>query len=185
MSETASTMLALGTQAPTFELINVRTQKSFSLNDTQPAKATVIMFICNHCPYVIHIQKKLVEVANLYLQKGIAFVAINSNDVTKYPADNPDNMRTEAERHHYPFPYLFDETQAIAKAYHAACTPDFFVFDETLSCVYRGRFDEATPGNRIEPTGKALSNALDAILENKPVNSQQFASLGCNIKWKV
>lgn len=184
MAETPSTMIALGTTAPSFELPDTVTGQKIILNNIKSSIATVVMFICNHCPYVKHIQQKLVEVADIYQQKGIVFIAINSNDIEKYPADNPEHMRKEAEKAGYPFPYLFDETQNVAKAYHAACTPDFYIFNENLECVYRGRFDSATPGNRNPVTGEDLTTALDNILQNKPVNEKQYPSLGCNIKWK-
>lgn len=184
MAETPSSMIPLGTVAPEFRLLDTRTDKPLALQDIRSPVATVIMFICNHCPYVKHIQSKLVDVANAYQAKGISFVAINSNDSQAYPQDGPDQMRIEAETHHYPFPYLFDESQSVAKAYHAECTPDFFLFDSDLRCVYRGRFDESTPGNRLPATGSDLCQALDSILAGTPVNADQKASLGCNIKWK-
>lgn len=184
MAETPSTMLPLGTKAFNFSLLNVVSNKNVSLDDVKSNKATVIMFICNHCPYVKHIQSKLIEVANHYQKKGIQFVAINSNDVKNYPADSPDNMKREAEKKGYVFPYLFDETQEVAKAYHAACTPDFYVFDKDLLCVYRGRFDDATPGNSNPVTGEELTQALDTILMGKVVDQNQKPSVGCNIKWK-
>jgi peroxiredoxin len=184
MAETASTMLPLGTIAPDFTLLNTRDGASVSLNEIKSPVATVIMFICNHCPYVKLIQDKVVEVANYYQQHKIQFIAINSNDVTRYPADGPEHMREVAERHAYSFPYLFDESQEIAKAYHAACTPDFYIFDKNMVCVYRGRFDEATPGNGKTVTGKDLSAALDNIIAGNPVSAQQHYSVGCNIKWK-
>jgi len=184
MAETPSVMIPLGTKAPDFHLHDTVTNTTLSLQDLKSDQATVIMFICNHCPYVKHIQDKLSEVAASYQAKGISFIAINSNDVTHYPDDNPEKMRIEAKKHQYTFPYLFDETQQVAKAYHAACTPDFYVFDKNLVCVYRGRFDEATPGNSEPVTGNELRSALDNILAGKPVNPEQKASLGCNIKWK-
>lgn len=184
MAETKSTMLALGTKAPDFNLLDPSTGKYVSLHDIQSPIATVVMFLCNHCPYVKYIQTKLVEVAHHYQNKNISFVAINSNDVQKYPADSPENMRKQATIHQYDFPYLYDETQAVAKTYQAACTPDFYIFDKTLNCVYRGRFDDATPGNQQPVTGKDLCSALDALLTNQAVNSVQYPSLGCNIKWK-
>ncbi len=155
-----------------------------SLSQIQSKEATVIMFLCNHCPYVKYIQQKLLQVIQHYQSKGIAFVAINSNDAEKYPADNPANMKKQAEEYHYTFPYLYDETQDIAKKYHAACTPDFFVFDSQLKCVYRGRFDQATPGNQFPVTGEDLCRALDAVLNNEAIDRNQKPSLGCNIKWK-
>jgi peroxiredoxin len=184
MSETPSAMIPLGTIAPDFTLLDTRTNKKVSLQELKSPIATVILFICNHCPYVKHIQTKLVEVANTYLARGVHFVAISSNDIEAYPQDGPDKMRIEAETHHYSFPYLYDETQTVAKAYRAACTPDIYVFDKSLHCVYRGRFDDATPGNHQPVTGKDLCSALDNILAGKPVNRDQQSSLGCNIKWK-
>lgn len=184
MVETASVMLPLGTKAPNFELIDVISDKVLNLQQLRGEVATVVMFICNHCPYVKLIQDKLVEVANHYQPLHIQFVAINSNDTVAYPQDSPKQMKIEAQQHQYPFPYLFDETQAVAKAFHAACTPDFFVFDKGLLCVYRGRFDEATPGNGKAVTGKDLSTCLDNLLANRAVNPNQYHSLGCSIKWK-
>lgn len=180
----SSNMLPLGTVAPGFSLVDTRSNKQVSLAELKSPIATVIMFICNHCPYVKHLQSALVEVANTYQAKGIAFIAISSNDVDAYPDDSPENMRIEAETHHYPFPYLYDESQAVAKAYQAACTPDFYIFDKQLQCVYRGRFDDSTPRNNVPVTGKDLRQALDHILLNQPISSDQKASLGCGIKWK-
>jgi thiol-disulfide isomerase/thioredoxin len=185
MAETLSTMIPLETIAPPFSLPDVSTDKIVSLSDSPKSIATVIMFICNHCPYVKHIQNKLLEIANTYQQKGVRFIAINSNDVKAYPADHPQEMKKIAREKNYPFPYLFDESQTVAKAYHAACTPDFYVFDDELKCIYRGRFDGATPGNGIPVTGQDLSQALDALLAKKPINLDQKQSVGCNIKWKV
>ncbi|TAK71542.1 MAG: thioredoxin family protein [Gammaproteobacteria bacterium] len=184
MAETPSTMIPLGTKAPDFRLFDARSGNFFTLQDLKSDIATVIMFICNHCPYVKHIQAKLADVAAAYQKKGISFIAISSNDVETYPEDGPDAMRAEAEKHHYTFPYLYDETQEVAKVYQAACTPDLYVFDKTLKCVYRGRFDESTPGNRKPVTGADLCAALDAALANNSVNADQKASVGCNIKWK-
>ncbi len=184
MALTSSTMLPLGTIAPAFNLPDVRTGKIFSLDQLKSDKGTVVMFICNHCPYVKLIQTKLAEVAKKYQTKGIHFVAINSNDIKNYPADSPENMQKEAQLHDYVFPYLFDETQNVAKAYQAACTPDLYVFDENLACVYRGRFDDATPGNGVSVTGKDLTTALDALLNNHSIDADQKPSVGCNIKWK-
>jgi thiol-disulfide isomerase/thioredoxin len=184
MAETPSRMLPLGTKAPLFTLLDTITEKKMSLNDLKSDIATVIMFICNHCPYVKHIQPDLLKVAKEYQEKGIHFIAICSNDAESYPADAPSQMKITAEKNHYSFPYLHDETQDIAKAYQAACTPDFYVFDKHLACVYRGRFDDATPGNQYPVTGKDLKNALDHILEGKSVPTDQRPSVGCNIKWK-
>jgi thiol-disulfide isomerase/thioredoxin len=184
MAETPSTMLPLGTIAPDFTLMDVRTDKMMTLRELKSDVATVVMFICNHCPYVKLIQDRLAEVAKHYQTHGVSFIAINSNDVQNYPADAPDKMKIEAEKHKYSFPYLFDETQQVAKAYQAACTPDFYIFDKNLACVYRGRFDEATPGNKKPVTGEDLCHALDNILTGKLVSANQKPSVGCNIKWK-
>jgi len=184
MAKTPSTMIPLGTKAPEFNLLDTVTHQYQSLQTLKSPIATVIMFICNHCPYVKHIQTKLVETAIFYQAKGINFIAICANDVSAYPEDSPENMHLEAKKYHYPFPYLYDETQAVAKAYQAACTPDFYIFDKNLFCVYRGRFDDATPGNDRAVTGKELCEALDNMLANQIVNADQKASIGCNIKWK-
>lgn len=184
MSLTPSKMMPLGTTAPNFLLPNVLSGKTLSLDSLKSDQGTVVMFICNHCPYVQHIITKIVEVAKDYQAKGIAFIAISSNDVQNYPADSPDKMKENAITHGFTFPYLYDESQAIAKAYDAACTPDFFVFDKQLACVYRGRFDDATPGNKSPVTGKDLTAALDNLLSNTPINPDQKPSIGCNIKWK-
>ncbi|WP_102156683.1 thioredoxin family protein, partial [Coxiella-like endosymbiont] len=146
--------------------------------------ATVIMFICNHCPFVQHIQKKMVEIAKKYQDKGMQFVAINSNDVKNYPEDSFEKMKAVAEEFDYPFPYLYDETQEIAQAYQAECTPDFYVFDHNLVCIYHGRFDRSTPGRDIPVTGEDLKKTLENILVGKPIDANQKPSQGCNIKWK-
>ena len=184
MALTHSNMMPLGTQAPYFELLNVVSGKTNSLKELISPKATVICFICNHCPYVKHIQTALVNVANEYQAKGAQFIAISSNDIDNYPQDGPGRMREEAANNHYPFPYLFDETQEVAKAYQAACTPDFYIFDQNSKCVYRGRFDDATPGNDAAVTGKDLKAALDNVLNGLVVSHDQKPSMGCNIKWK-
>lgn len=184
MAATPSNMLPLGSKAPDFSLIDTRTNEMVALEKSKSPIATVIMFLSNHCPYVKHVQPKLVELATKYQPKGISFIAISSNDVVAYPADGPDKMRQEAEQFHYSFPYLYDESQDIAKAYKAACTPDFYIFDKDLLCVYRGCLDESTPGNNKPLTGKHLQDALDCILAGKAVNSEQKPSIGCNIKWK-
>lgn len=184
MAETPSVMIPLGTKAPHFHLLDTVSNKHLSLEELASPVATVVMFLCNHCPYVKLIQNKLVEVAKNYQAKNISFIAISANDVETYPEDGPEQMHNEANAHGYSFPYLYDSTQEIAKAYHAACTPDFFVFDKDLHCVYRGRFDDATPGNKKAPTGKDLSSALDNILAGKAVDADQHSSVGCNIKWK-
>lgn len=176
-------MMELGTTAPNFNLLDTVSSKMSSLLDLQSDVATVVMFICNHCPYVHHVNTKLVEVANTYQEKGVQFIAISSNDVQTHPQDAPEFMTEVADKEGYPFPYLYDETQEVAKSYKAECTPDFFVFDANLSCVYRGRFDETRP-NMGQPTGKDLTNALDAILMDTKVSTEQHPSMGCNIKWK-
>lgn len=184
MAETPSTMIPLGTIAPDFQLLDTHTGQPLSLSEAKSKIATVIMFICNHCPYVKYIEQKLLEVAKTYQAKGVHFIAISANDAIHYPADGPEEMQKVAEQHSYPFPYLYDATQKVAKAYKAACTPDLYVFDHDLKCVYRGRFDEATPGNHHEVTGKDLCHALDCVLADKMVNTEQKPSVGCNIKWK-
>ncbi|MCC5928106.1 MAG: thioredoxin family protein [Cyclobacteriaceae bacterium] len=185
MARTPSTMMPLGTIAPPFNLPDTVSGKMLSLEDLKSDIATVVMFICNHCPYVKHINAELVKVANEYQAKGIAFVAISSNDVVNYPDDAPDKMTETAAQEAYPFPYLYDETQEVAKAYDAACTPDFFVFDKNLQCSYRGQFDDARPKTETPVTGKDLRHALDCLIEGKQVPVDQIPSLGCNIKWKA
>ena len=184
MAKTPSTMVSLGTIAPNFKLLNPVTNEYESLDGLKSDKATVIAFICNHCPFVKHIEAKLSEVARDYQQKGIQFIAINSNDVESYPEDSPENMVITAKENDYVFPYLFDETQAVAKAYDAACTPDFFTFDGELSLCYRVQFDDARPGSAAPVTGQDLLSALDAMLAGEPVSTAQKPSLGCNIKWR-
>lgn len=184
MALTPSNMMPLGTKAPDFELWCAVNEREFSLEELSSDKATVIMFICNHCPYVKHVQEGIVELANDYSSMGVSFVAINSNDVEKYPADSPENMKLDAERLGYSFPYLFDESQVVAKAYDAACTPDFYIFDGDLICVYRGQMDHSRPGNGKPVTGEHLRDALDKLLRGEAVSEEQIPSIGCNIKWK-
>lgn len=184
MAATESNMMPLGTKAPNFNLPDTISGKNKSLQEIKSDKATVVMFICNHCPFVKHVQKELVKLANDYILKGILFVAINSNDVKAYPDDSPQQMKEVAKQFGYPFPYLYDESQAIARAYGAACTPDFYIFDKELKCVYRGQMDGSRPSNDIPVNGKDIRAALDAILAGKPVNQDQKPSIGCNIKWK-
>lgn len=179
-----SSMIPLGTKAPSFTLLDTVSQTFVTLENSASSIATVIMFICNHCPYVKLIQNKMVEIASIYQAKGVKFIAISSNDAVNYPDDSPEKMHEEAVQHHYPFPYLYDESQDVAKAYQAACTPDLYIFDKDLLCVYRGRFDDATPKNGVTVTGRDLSNALDCILSGKLVNGDQKSSIGCGIKWK-
>jgi len=184
MALTPSEMIPLHTKAPDFSLPDVVSGKTLSLSDLKSPKGTVVMFICNHCPFVKHIQKGLVAVAKEYASQGISFIGISSNDAEEYPEDNPQNMKRIAEALNFPFPYLYDETQQTAKAYKAACTPDFFVFDGNLECVYRGQFDDSRPNNGIPMTGKDLKYALDCLLKGSPVPEDQKPSIGCNIKWK-
>jgi peroxiredoxin len=184
MTLTPSKMMDLGSIAPDFSLHDTISGAQLSLADLKSEVGTVIMFICNHCPYVKHIQKTLVEVAIKYQEKGINFIAISSNDAQAYPADNTQKMAEEAFNNHYPFPYLYDQTQEVAKAYDAACTPDFYIFDSELECVYRGQFDDSRPSNDITVTGESVTQALDCLLAGKPIDSKQRPSLGCSIKWK-
>jgi len=184
MAETPSTMVPLGTTAPDFTLPDTITGKTISFNELKSDIATVIMFICNHCPFVKHVQVQLVKLAIDYKFKGISFIAISSNDAENYPEDSPENMKTVAQRLGYPFPYLYDESQEVAKAYDAACTPDFYIFDKNVKLVYRGQLDDSRPSNNIPVTGKDIRAALDNILNGKVVNPDQKPSIGCNIKWK-
>jgi len=184
MASTPSNMIPIGTQAPNFNLFDTVSKKHLSLENLKGGKGTVIMFICNHCPFVIHINKALVNIANEHTEKGISFIAISSNDVINYPQDSPEKMSLHAENENYPFPYLHDKTQNVAKAYDAACTPDLYVFDGNLKLVYRGQLDDSRPGNGIPVTGKDLKHALDCILKNEENINQQKPSIGCNIKWK-
>lgn len=184
MSYTESNMLPLGSEAPPFALPDTVSGNMIKLKDIASDKATVVMFICNHCPYVIHVNDEIVRLANDYIAKGVAFVAISSNDVINYPEDGPAKMKEVAEKLKYPFPYLYDESQNVARAYEAACTPDFYVFDKELKLVYRGRLDDSRPKSGTPLTGKDLRSALDAVLEGQPVVAKQYPSGGCNIKWK-
>jgi peroxiredoxin len=177
-------MLPLGTQAPDFELFDTVSGTHLSLEDIKGPKGTVIMFICNHCPFVIHVNEQLVAIANSYKQRGIGFAAISSNDIVNYPQDAPELMKENAQRLGYPFPYLYDETQEIARAYDAACTPDFYLFDRALSLVYRGQLDYSRPGNGIPVTGSDLRAALEYLLKGEKNPGPQKPSIGCNIKWK-
>lgn len=185
MARTLSNMLPLGTEAPQFQLTDTISGEVVSLSDLKSARATVIMFICNHCPFVKHVDAGLVALANDYQSKGVTFIAISSNDIDNYPQDAPDLMKVEAERVGYNFPYLYDGTQEVAKAYDAACTPDFYIFDGDLKCAYRGQLDDARPGNGRPVTGADMRSALDEIIEGNLVSAPQIPSMGCNIKWKV
>ncbi len=182
MALTESTMLPLGTTAPGFSLPDTE-GTTVSLADLTGSEALVVIFMCNHCPYVIHIQTELAAVAREYETRGIRFVGINSNDVESYPDDAPEKMREAKERIGYSFPYLFDESQDVAKAYRAACTPDIYLFDRDQKLVYRGQFDSTRP-NSGTPTGEDLIAAMDALLAGEPVPEEQVPGIGCNIKWK-
>lgn len=177
-------MIPLNTSAPRFELTDVMSGDVMSLSALKGNTATVIAFICNHCPFVKHINSAFIKLALDYQSRGISFVAISSNDAVQYPDDGPQAMKTTALSLGYPFPYLYDETQEVAKAYQAACTPDFFVFDHDLKLVYRGQLDDSRPGNEIPVTGKDMRDALDCLISGKPVAGIQKPSIGCNIKWK-
>ena len=183
MSLVQSKMMELGTKAPDFTLLDTVSGKEVSLSGLKSDIATVVVFICNHCPFVHHVNSKLVEVAREYKARGIQFIAISSNDVESHPEDAPEFMAQVAKTQGYPFPYLYDATQEIAKAYGAECTPDFFVFDGNLECAYRGRFDETRP-NMGKPTGNDLTNALDFLIAGGKVPAVQYPSMGCSIKWK-
>ena len=184
MANTPSNMIPLGTKAQDFNLFDTVSQNILSLHNLKGKNGTVIMFICNHCPFVIHVNHQIVTIANFYHKKGIGFIAISSNDAVNYPQDSPEKMRVNAKKENYPFPYLYDETQNVAKAYDAACTPDFYVFDNDLKLTYRGQLDDSRPGNDIPITGKDLKHALDCLLENRENTVTQKPSIGCNIKWK-
>lgn len=185
MALTESNMLSLGTKAPDFTLPDTVSGKVVSLSDIRSVKATVVMFLCNHCPYVIHVNPEIVRLAKDYQEKGVRFVAISSNDAAKYPQDGPEEMEKHARKVGYPFPYLYDESQEVARAYDAACTPDFYVFDENLALVYRGRLDASRPNSGVPLTGEDLRAALDAVLAGEAVPEKQYPSAGCNIKWKM
>jgi len=183
MAAVSSTMLPLGTAAPDFSLPDTD-GRLVSLSDFADRRALLVMFICNHCPYVKHVAGELARIGRDYGDR-VGIVAINANDPARYPNDAPDRMREEKQRRGYPFPYLFDESQDVARAYHAACTPDFFLFDENRRLVYRGQLDDSRPGNLKPVTGKDLRAALDAVLEGRPVPERQVPSIGCGIKWRA
>ncbi|HEY9113982.1 MAG TPA: thioredoxin family protein [Bacteroidales bacterium] len=184
MSLTPTKSIPLGFAAPDFQLPDVVSGKPMKLHDIQGKKGTLVMFICNHCPYVKHVIHELVNIGNEYIPKGIGMVAISSNDVANYPDDSPEKMKELALSLKFPFPYLYDESQEVAKAYDAACTPDFDLFDASGKCVYRGQLDGSRPGNDILVSGKDLRAALELVLKGKKVPENQFPSVGCNIKWK-
>lgn len=184
MAAVSSTMLELGTTAPDFSLPDT-SGKLVSLADYRQAPATLVVFMCNHCPYVKHIASQFAEFAREYQAKGVAVIGINANDVSTHPDDSPAKMAEEAKKMGYTFPYLFDETQEVAKSYRAACTPDFFLFDKDHKLAYRGQFDGSRPGNNVAVTGEDLRMALNAVLQDQPAPTEQKASMGCNIKWKA
>ncbi len=184
MAQTASTMLPLGTKAPDFKLMDTVTDENKTIEECKGLNGTVIVFICNHCPFVKHVNSELVRMAKDYKSKGINLIAISSNDVEHYPQDAPDKMKETAKNEGYIFPYLYDASQQVAKAYKAACTPDFFVFDDELKLIYRGQLDDSRPGNGIPVNGKDIRNALNALLNKQPISKEQKPSIGCNIKWR-
>ncbi len=187
MVGTLSTMLELGTPAPDFSLPNTNTRvggESVCLDDLADAKALLVVFMCNHCPYVVHIREQLVGFIREYQSKGLAAVAISANDVAMHPDDSPQRMAEDSERYGYSFPYLYDETQSVARAYRAACTPDFFLFDADRRLVYRGQFDGSRPRNDVAVTGQDLRDAVDRVLKGEQVSAEQKPSMGCNIKWR-
>lgn len=184
MARTPSNMLPLGTKAPDFTLRDTVNQGSISLSDVSSKSATVIMFICNHCPFVIHLHNGIRKIVDDFTAQGVSFVAINSNDVQNYPEDSPEKMTQLFRTLDLQIPYLYDESQKVAKAYDAACTPDFFVFDKDLKLAYRGQFDDSRPDNGISVTGDDLRLALRLLLKNEKPQENQKPSLGCNIKWK-
>jgi len=184
MAQTPSNMLPLGTAAPVFSLLNTITDQQISLNDIKGSQGTVVMFICNHCPFVIHVNEELVRLANDFSDKGIGFVAISSNDAVNYPQDGPEKMKQHAAQNNYPFPYLYDESQEVARSFDAACTPDLYVFDSKLKLAYRGQLDDSRPGNGIPVTGEDLRNAIQNIINGDDLKGTQKPSIGCNIKWK-
>jgi peroxiredoxin len=185
MARTESTMLELGTIAPEFALTDAITGKTVRRDDFTGKDALLVMFICAHCPYVKHIEKTLGTMGADYAEKPLAIVAISSNDVTTHPADSPEGMKAQAQANGFAFPYLYDETQSIAHAYNAACTPDFFLFNRDFRLVYRGQYDASRPGSGIPVTGEDLRKAIDAVLAGRAVTEDQKPSLGCNIKWKA
>ena len=184
MAATASTMLPLGTSAPDFNLPDTE-GNMVSLGDFEQAPALLVIFMCNHCPYVKHVLNNLAELIKEYQEKGVAVVGINSNDVDSYPEDGPEMMAQKSEDAGFTFPYLYDETQEVAKKYRAACTPDFFLFNKKRKLVYRGQMDDSRPGNNIPVTGADLKAVLDALLKGKKIPTEQKPSMGCNIKWKT
>ena len=185
MALTPSNSFPKGTKAPDFTLLDTISDKHISLQDVKGKKGTIVFFICNHCPFVIHVNKELVRLAKDYQNRGFGFVAISSNDVENYPQDGPIQMKQNAIEQRYPFPYLYDETQEVAKAYDAACTPDLYVFDSALKCIYHGQLDDSRPNNGIPVTGKSIRAVLETVLSKRIYKGIDKPSMGCNIKWKV
>jgi thiol-disulfide isomerase/thioredoxin len=185
MARTESAMLELGTSAPVFVLKDVRTLHEVSTQLLAGPKGLLVMFLCRHCPFVKHIEQAIAELGHDYDGKGVGFVAIGSNDAASYPEDAPERLAAQADELGFAFPYIYDETQEVARAYGAACTPDFFLFDDCMKLVYRGQFDDSRPGNGVSVTGKDLRAALDAVIAGQPVNPDQKPSIGCGIKWKA
>ena len=184
MARTPSNMLPLGTKAPSFNLLDTKSDTYKTLDILKGSEGTLVAFICNHCPFVIHINDTLVAIANDYQARGINFIAISSNDVENYPQDGPDKMKLQAQNTGFPFPYLYDKTQETAKAYDAACTPDFYLFDKNLELIYRGQMDASRPGNGLDVNAADLKHAMDCLLTHTPNEIPQKPSIGCNIKWK-
>lgn len=184
MARTESRMTSLGFQPPNFSLKDTNSNNFLSFSDCKGEKGTLVFFICNHCPFVIHVIDEVIKIANDYRVQGIGMIAISSNDVNEYPQDGPEKMTEFAFNHRFEFPYLFDETQKIAKTFDAACTPDFFLFDSLDKLVYRGQLDDSRPGNNIPLSGSDLRGAIDGLLYNRVINPIQKPSIGCNIKWK-
>lgn len=184
MALTPSTMAPLGFTAPIFKLPEPSSGQAWSLQELQGENGTLIVFSCNHCPFVLHIEDCLIDLSKHWINQGISVIAISANDVSSHPQDGPEEMASRVKNKNYPFPYLYDQSQEAAKAYQAACTPDFFLFDSNLSCVYRGQFDNSRPGNNVPVSGSSLSKAIDHLLNNQPPLADQKASIGCNIKWR-
>ncbi|MEL7530426.1 MAG: thioredoxin family protein [Bacteroidota bacterium] len=184
MALVGSNPFTIGEQAPDFTLLDTVSDQDLSLTNLKGSQGTAIFFICNHCPYVVHINHGLVQMANEYLPKGINFIAISSNDVRHYPQDGPDRMKQVAAQLQYPFPYLYDETQEVAKAYNASCTPDLYLFDAELKAVYHGQFDDSRPRNGVPVSGHDFQRAMDYLLKGEANPHQQHPSVGCSIKWK-
>ena len=184
MALTPTKQISLGFIAPDFNLINPMNNSSVTLSDLKSDTATLIVFMCNHCPYVIHVLPQLIKIANEYTSKGVSFIAINSNDIIRYPEDSPENMIKLVQEYNIPFPYLFDESQDVARSYHAECTPDFNIFNNEMRCVYRGQIDSSRPGNNKNNDGADIRKVLDQIINQETISSAQTPSTGCSIKWK-